>query len=645
MFNYITLISALSISSVAIYYSVAGLATIFAASAIQVIIMGTVLELGKLAAVVWLHKNWHHAIWWLKYYLSAAVLVLMLITSVGIYGYLSKSHIEQTASSQESVAQSARIKKEIAINNAIISRAESKIKGFELNGSDVDASLAGQIDKEQQRINHAYDRVKPVIAEQLAIIQQEEDKAEKRTKPYRTAVQNISKLLSDLQTAVNTNNIKKAQGIVGTNPDGKYGPATARTIEAFRSLQDTKRSAALTKIDNIVTSDNDTIKSSRSEISRIRATVQSEINESNLLIKRLRNRIGKSKKQSIEELIEQQQLKITTSNNRIDVLTQDQFTIEAQYRKLEAEVGPIKYIAEFIYEGEADANLLEKAVRWVILLIIFVFDPLAVLLLIATQYSFERAKKEVKPKPLPTTPTPTPTPTPAISQYNIQLSTSAMPLAPVEKPKENTIGSHIKTVWPDEEDSEPLYNDLNELSEIAQQIKEDNKDETVQAVQDLEGEPDITDTPSTDTPPTETSVEEEVHEPEVEELVNREMILVKTAEDYVTYAGKRYSTAALIGTFPEMNFDFTTPVRFGNKFPGINVNGELYLNTDTQPTRLYRFNGLSWDPIDKNLLESSAYSTEYLNHLINSIAINKYNHELLNEEEKHLIEDLLLDEE
>ena len=76
-------------------------------------------------------------------------------------------------------------------------------------------------------------------------------------------------------------------------------------------------------------------------------------------------------------------------------MTEQKYTIEAEYRKLEAEVGPIKYIAEFIY-AEADRDILEQAVRWVIMTIIFVFDPLAVLLLIASQYTFEYAKSNRK---------------------------------------------------------------------------------------------------------------------------------------------------------------------------------------------------------------------------------------------------------
>ena len=78
----LVLITALSISAVAIYYSVAGLVAIFAAAAVPIMIMGGILEVGKLVTAVWLHKHWKQAAWWLKSYLSIAVVVLMFITSM-----------------------------------------------------------------------------------------------------------------------------------------------------------------------------------------------------------------------------------------------------------------------------------------------------------------------------------------------------------------------------------------------------------------------------------------------------------------------------------------------------------------------------------------------------------------------------------
>ena len=103
LFGILTLIAALTISSVAIYYSVAGLAAIFAAAVVPIVIMGTTLEVSKLITVVWLHRYWKQATWWLKTYLVTAVVVLMFITSLGIFGFLSKAHVEQTSLSRSPI--------------------------------------------------------------------------------------------------------------------------------------------------------------------------------------------------------------------------------------------------------------------------------------------------------------------------------------------------------------------------------------------------------------------------------------------------------------------------------------------------------------------------------------------------------------
>ena len=127
----LTLITALCISAVAIYYSVAGLVAIFAAAAVPIMIMGGVLEVGKLVTAVWLHKHWKQAAWWLRTYLASAVFVLMLITSMGIFGFLSKAHIEQTSAGEESVAQIERIEDEISRYIGQVGRAENKIRELE----------------------------------------------------------------------------------------------------------------------------------------------------------------------------------------------------------------------------------------------------------------------------------------------------------------------------------------------------------------------------------------------------------------------------------------------------------------------------------------------------------------------------------
>jgi len=379
--GFLVLITALTISAVAIYYSVAGLAAIFAAAVIPIIIMGSILEIAKLVTAVWLHRFWSETMWWLKAYLSVAVIILMFITSMGIFGFLSKAHIEQTSASTESIAQVTRIDKELGRQNNIIVKAEKKIKTLETSGTGSDQNTQAQIDKEQVRIDTAYSRIEPAIQEQKDIIKGQ-------TSLYTSQIESLDKSINTLQKYIDGGEIKKAQGMIGAKADGAFGPKTAEAFKAWQDAKKADRAVLVTKIETL-SQDNEAIKDARNEIKRLRKNAETEIADSNKLIKRLRANVGASDtdKANIDGLIDEQVLRIKNANIEVEKLTDTKYELEGEYRKLEAEVGPIKYIAEFIY-GEADRNILEEAVRWVIMTIIFVFDPLAVLLLIASQYTF-----------------------------------------------------------------------------------------------------------------------------------------------------------------------------------------------------------------------------------------------------------------
>ena len=391
----LVLLSALSISAVAIYYSIAGLVAIFAAAAIPIMIMGTALEIGKLVTAVWLHKYWSKAKWWLRTYLAIAVAVLMFITSMGIFGYLSKAHIEQTSASIESVEKINQLDTEISRYKSIITRAEEKIESAENQGANKNNTIQDQIDREQKRIDTAYDRIQPLVIEQQSIIKEETIRKDKKIEPYLTQVSNIDadlQTLSDLLNRRDSESIKRLQSIVGTRVDGTYGSRTAKQVENYRDGLIAKRESILKTISQIEEKESPIIKAANEEIKRLRDIAEQEIADSNKVINKLRSEIGSVTPDNNTEVIEENLLKIKNANAEIDVLTEEKYTIEAEYRKLEAEVGPIKYIAEFIYGEEADRDMLEEAVRWVIFLIIFVFDPLAVLLLIASQYTFDFAR-------------------------------------------------------------------------------------------------------------------------------------------------------------------------------------------------------------------------------------------------------------
>ena len=375
----LTLITALCISAVAIYYSVAGLVAIFAAAAIPIMIMGGVLEVGKLVTAVWLHKHWKQAAWWLRTYLASAVFILMLITSMGIFGFLSKAHIEQTSAGEESVAQIERIEDEIVRQIGIVGRAENKVRELESSTFNNDTQIQEQIDKEQKRIDTAYDRVQPAIDEQNIIIANV-------TKLFQAELDKIDAEIKTLQGYVDNGEVKKAQQTIGASADGVFGKKTAEKIGDWKEAKQIERADWLVKIQDSANSA--TVVAARKEITRLRSVADDNIAQSNTLINRLRSKLG-TDDVNLDELLDEQFDRVRSANTDIEALTDEKFELESEYRKLEAEVGPIKYIAEFVYGEQADRNMLEEAVRWVIITIIFVFDPLAVLLLIASQYTFE----------------------------------------------------------------------------------------------------------------------------------------------------------------------------------------------------------------------------------------------------------------
>ncbi len=478
----LTMLTALCISAVAIYYSVAGLVAIFAAAAIPIIIMGSVLEIGKLVTAVWLHKYWKQAAWWLKSYLALAVVVLMFITSMGIFGFLSKAHIEQTSAGEESVAQVIQIENEIVRLNAIIDRADDKIEALETSGTGSDANIQSQIDKEQERIDKAYERIKPAIEQQNKIITDARGTDANRTKPYEDQLTSITAEILRLETSAKeyeakienldsdssgvepllaqidalekeiirvTNQlqstekgeIRAGQAIIGVSSDGLFGGNTrtalakwvqgqrdritqiqgevaqvrkdatsqvdaervrlAGVVKDIREVQipalKERELVMLGKIDEVRQTESPVIQTARDEIQRLSKSAEAQVVNSVALIERLRSQLAQTDKAAeIDTAVDEQLLKIKTAEAELDTLVEEKYALEGEYRKLEAEVGPIKYIAEFVYGEAADNTMLEEAVRWVIIIIIFVFDPLAVLLLIASQYTFEwrYSKKE-----------------------------------------------------------------------------------------------------------------------------------------------------------------------------------------------------------------------------------------------------------
>jgi hypothetical protein len=380
-FGYINLLTALTISAIAIYYSVAGLAAIFAAAVIPIIVMGVALELGKLVTAVWLHRYWSRAVWWLRTYLALAVFVLMFITSMGIFGFLSKAHIEQTSLSQEQVALIDTLNDKENRSTAKIDRWRGELDRL-VKGEDV--RVDGLIDKEQEGLDKIYARIKSekdgLRADANAKIEQQQTRI-KQAQDRRDA---------EIKAAE-----KKFEGSIGGTK--AYEDAVKKAKDNELGVA-SRAQAEILKINTQLDTD----------LKAIDAKYAKDVADINKRINVLRNEAS-SKTQDIEGRIKELEGFIEGEQKLIDGVREEKFGYEKQYRKLEAEVGPIKYIAEFIYGEQADQNLLEAAVRWVIIIIIFVFDPLAVLLLIASQYTF-RWSEEDKGGRLPPKPEPDPQP-------------------------------------------------------------------------------------------------------------------------------------------------------------------------------------------------------------------------------------------
>ena len=173
----VTLITALGISAVAAFYSIVGLMAIFSASALSIAVMGIVLEIGKLITASWLYQNWKRVPLLLKSYLTIAVVILMFITSMGIFGYLSKAHIDQGSGTSELYVKVERLDNRITSERKIITRAEKQLSALDsaldkyLELGAVSKGLKKREDQEQERnalidnINNAQGRIDKLLDE------------------------------------------------------------------------------------------------------------------------------------------------------------------------------------------------------------------------------------------------------------------------------------------------------------------------------------------------------------------------------------------------------------------------------------------------------------------------------------------------
>ena len=357
----LTLLTALSISAVAIYYSILGLAAIFAGAAIPIMVMGSVLEVGKLVTASWLYQNWKVAPRLIKTYLAIAVVVLMFITSMGIFGFLSKAHVEQTSLGTIGQEKLATIEEKLLRSENRIDRWTSDIERL-VKGEDVRVDLL--IDKEQVELDKLYVRIDK---EKEALRSQADKDIELQNNRLVQAKERKEQDIAAAQERFKGSFSKKKL-------DEAIAKATANELAVASAAQ-----KIIVDIQNKL----------KQDLAGVDAKYADQIASIETIINDYKAQAN-TKTSDIDGKIIELENQIEAEQDKIDEVNEDKIVLLSKQAQLEVEVGPLKYIAEFVYGQEANQNLLEAAVRWVIIIIIFVFDPLAVLLLIAANMSLVR---------------------------------------------------------------------------------------------------------------------------------------------------------------------------------------------------------------------------------------------------------------
>lgn len=474
VFGYFTLFVALMISAVAEFYSIVGLTAIFSAAFWPVVIMGASLGIGKITAAVWLKMNWDRASFAYKLYLVPAVAFLMALTSMGIFGYLSKAHSDQSLVSGDSMAK-------VAIY-------DEKIK---IEKDNIDANR---------------------------------------------------KALKQLDEAV----------------DQVMGRSTTET-GAERAVQ-------------------------------IRRGQQKERG-------RLLAEIGESQK-------------------RITTLNEERAPLAIEFRKVEAEVGPIKYIAALVYGDNPDANLLEKAVRLVIIMIVAVFDPLALVLILAAQQSLRWARDDTE-----------------LEQFQKELDKKRAVAQALDKQEEIPGAVEVPMSEQPVDSNETIASKhpyLNRPFEHFKNLKPMVYKPERSAEQQLaQKEPVAT---------TEFHEPFEEHDdPTIDPVVKAAMKAWKEANPNSTLKEQRQKFARgeidRLPWLPEHKPEFG----FGLRFPAKPQRGDRFVRIDKNPHQLFKFNGSEWILLDKTTTDNYTYDEAYIDHLIDQISTGTMDPELLNENERDLI--------
>ena len=374
------LFSALAVSAVAAYFSIVGLMAIFNGLPMSILAMGIVLEIAKLITASWIYQYWGRVKFLMKTYMVLAVVILSIITSVGIFGYLSKAHIEQSGLAGNAGAEVTRVEELIERERGKIQVSEERIERIESGGT---LDITESIRQQEEIRDTAWERVQGDIT-------YAENQIESIRSNLNTDIDQKEQEIAELDAIVQSYTSQGTTGNLLNRTDN-----VAVGIEV-RESQKVEREAIADEIDELRSYAEEQIASYRNQIAEYRADTQTTIDNANAEINRLRDNESVSQ-DSKDEQIDNIQVKIDESYSKIDEYNITLFDKRSIVRELEQEVGPIKYVAQLIY-GDDSANSIDSAVLILILLLIFVFDPLAIVLVIAANLSFkERQGTRITP--------------------------------------------------------------------------------------------------------------------------------------------------------------------------------------------------------------------------------------------------------
>jgi len=313
------------------------------------------------------------------------------------------------------------------------------------------------------------------------------------------------------------------------------------------------------------------------------------------------------------------QSEISQSQKSIAGLNDERAPIAAEVRKVEAEVGPIKYIAALLYGDNPDANLLERAVRWMIIMIVLVFDPLALTLILAANKQFEWARQGTGGF-VHDEPQYEPDDGPVTDDQIEQIQASSEP------PEDNR---------PWNERYPYLARPFDHFQNLKPMVAPDpvREDEAAMGIQPPEEIPGIE---------LRAWTEEEIDALDSADETDKEYMRRWQMEppDETIKAQRVKLTRGQIDQLPWTDPKYTQ-TSFGREFPAAPNRGDTFVKTDRMPPQLYKFNGDEWIIIDKNSTDNYTYDTAYIDHLIDKIATGEYDPDLLSDIEREQVSERL----